>query len=329
MKVNGPARKVLRDGKQALGGPNLGTLIAGLLDANEKDAGLARLFLSADGDVAVTVVLSEDQPGQSTPGEAPSPKEEGSMASSVLEKHRLADYIAHELKSPLGTILGMSKALRLRQKTLPEVDRAEAIESIEAEAERSLLIVQGLLRLVEGRTGSSQQPSYVPLHAVLRRVVGDHRRRNPERTVVLSGDSPMYAQGDSLGVELALANLLNNAEKYAPRREPIHIAFHDEVNRSTIFVLNSGDALPPERYQRLWDIYASGPDPEVMVTGSGIGLALCKELVEMMGGRVWAGPTQNRGSVFAITLPSASDGGGVLVEETPHRQQETIAALAV
>jgi K+-sensing histidine kinase KdpD len=124
--------------------------------------------------------------------------------------------------------------------------------------------------------------------------------------VVLSGDSPTYARGDSLGVELAIGNLLNNAEKYSPRDKEIEVAVHHEGTRATVMVLNEGASLPTERYERLWEIYAKGPSPEVTVSGSGIGLSLCKELIESMGGRVWAGPTRTGGSVFAVTLPSAA-----------------------
>jgi K+-sensing histidine kinase KdpD len=156
---------------------------------------------------------------------------------------------------------------------------------------------------------------------VLRNVVAGHQRRNPERQVVLTGDSPLYVNADSMGVELALANLLNNAEKYAPPASRIEVASHQEGNRVTVLVINEGVSLPQDRYRRLWDIYTHGPDPDIAVSGSGIGLALCKELVEMMGGRVWAGPREHGGSIFAVTLPAAEE------ENRPVQEGATVIEL--
>jgi signal transduction histidine kinase len=108
-------------------------------------------------------------------------------------------------------------------------------------------------------------------------------------------------------VELALANLLSNAEKYTPRDRRIEVVFHQVGSWATILILDNGAGLRPELYQTLWDIYSRGPEGGVNVSGSGIGLALCKELIESMGGHVWAGPGKAGGSVFALSLPSSCD----------------------
>jgi signal transduction histidine kinase len=108
-------------------------------------------------------------------------------------------------------------------------------------------------------------------------------------------------------VELAVANLLSNAEKHSPRDQEIDVTFHENGNRATVVVADNGTSLRKELYSSLWDIYYSGPDRDVVVSGSGIGLALCKELVETMGGQVWAGPSPMHGSVFTISLPTLWD----------------------
>jgi hypothetical protein len=129
---------------------------------------------------------------------------------------------------------------------------------------------------------------------------GTNHRLNLSAAVLIKDNHLAAVDGDD-----ALA--VRRARDLAPRGTKIEISFHQEGNRATVLVVNGGTALPPERYRRLWDIYATGPDPEVMVSGSGIGLSLCKELIESMGGRVWAGPAHEGGSVFAVTLPSPWD----------------------
>jgi len=308
-KVNGPARKILGDDVQSFEGASLGALVAGYFTRRHKTGGIASLSLMAHDDEAaeaqLTIVLSDEQDEESP--EPDVANHERDEVCSGKNERRLLDYLAHELKSPLGSVKSWSRILRLRFETISHSDRVAALHFIETDAERALLIVEGLLSLAQRRRRPSKEAPLIPLHAVLRNVVAAHQRRNPERKVILSGDSPLYVSADSMGVELALANLLNNAEKYAPPSTSIEVASHQEGNRVTVLVVNEGTSLPVDRYRRLWDIYSRGPDPDIAVSGSGIGLALCKELVEMMGGRVWAGPRDNGGSIFAVTLPTSDE----------------------
>jgi two-component system sensor histidine kinase KdpD len=191
---------------------------------------------------------------------------------------------------------------------LSNADRISAIQSIQDETERALLILNGILKLAEGRASRPPVAKRVPVHTVLNRIVGTHRRQNPHRKLLLTGDAPLFAQGNSLWIELAVGNLLSNAEKYTPRDREIEIAFHQNGSTVAIVVLDRGDGMPPERYATLWDLYERGAAGQTLdVSGSGIGLALCKELMEDMGGQVWAGPREVGGSVFALTLPAPWD----------------------
>jgi signal transduction histidine kinase len=327
-RVNGPARRILGAGDgPPLEGPNLGALLATFF-ARRHLSGIASLSfnngLEEANQAPLTIVLSdersEDEAHAQERIQRPTPVESS--------EHRLTDYIAHELKNPIGSIAALARVLRLRYETIPQGERAAALHAIETDAQRALLILEGLLNLAQGRSRPMGEAAPVPLHAILGRVVGAHRRRNPERTILLDGDSPVYACGDSMGLELALSNLLNNAEKYAPRSTQIEIGCYQEGSRATVLVVDHGIALPPERYQRLWDIYARGPDPDIAVSGSGIGLALCKELVMRMGGRVWAGPTQLGGSVFTVTLPTPGDQPPRRPEPDPAESLKSLPSVA-
>jgi signal transduction histidine kinase len=303
MKANGPARKVLVDGDQTTDGSDLGQLLAGYFTRDSKTSGWARISLQAPGQESrsLTIIVRPD----AAPAEPHLPT--APEAAKETADHRVAEYIAHELKNPLGVVLGLSRALRWRDERLSVQDKFSALESIEAEAERSLLIVEALLRLAQNQHSSDTKTSVVPLHAVLQHAVADHRRRYPDRVITLEGDSPVYALADSLNVELAIGNLLSNAEKYSPPDERIEIHVHHEGSWSAILVVNRGVVLSPDRYERLWHLYQRGPDVPPDQGGAGIGLSLCKELVERTGGRVWAGPTE-AGSVFAVCLPTPSEG---------------------
>ena len=213
-----------------------------------------------------------------------------------------ADFIAHELRNNLAITLGLSQILEANFDRLTRDDRLSAIKGIQLEAHHALQVLEGLLKLVESRHRGAIPESAVPVHSVLRRVVSDHVRRHAERTVTVSGDEPVFAAGDSTWMQIAIGNLLSNAEKVTPADTPIQMNVHQAGDRVVVMVLDEGKALSGPAYQGLWDIYMKGPPAGVELSGSGIGLSLCKELVQAMGGRVWAGPRTGGGSAFAISL---------------------------
>jgi signal transduction histidine kinase len=306
-KANVAARKILKVEATEVERSDLGSLIAGVL---KSDRGRARATLSVGGDTRdaqdIMVVLSEGAIVEAPPASPPS-----TVEAPVVERDRsesnVADFIAHELRNPLSAILGISQVLEDRSSTVTQEERREALQTIHSEADKALLILQGLLRLAEARTRDSIELTNVPLHGVVRKVIASHNRRNPHRFLTLSGDTPLYAVANSMWVELALSNLLSNAEKYTPRDRRIEVVFHQVGSWATILVLDNGAGLRPDLYKTLWEIYSRGPESGVNVSGSGIGLALCKELIEAMGGHVWAGPGKSGGSVFALSLPSTCD----------------------
>ncbi len=304
MKANAPAKRML-DGSQAgIEGLNLSSIFVRLLGKRNSPTNRTSLsFLNSEGEREdVLIVLSNGQPVSGHDQIAalePGPTPE--TASAVV------DFIAHELRNPLGTILGLADILETRGDALTYEDRHTAFETLHSEAEKALLIVEALLRLADAKAKVQAPGANIPLHAVALRVIAGHQRRNPHRAIKLSGDSPLFARGNSLWVELALSNLLNNAEKYTPTDRPIELSFHQNGSRVTILVLDNGEGLPADRYSGLWDLYAKGPNAKPKSGGAGIGLALCKQLIEGMGGQVWAGPRRAGGSAFVVSLPCPWD----------------------
>jgi signal transduction histidine kinase len=307
-RANTPARKILDADLERMSKEDgeVGMLLAEALARRRGDRRRTLLsFLDGEAREDILLVLSADSPqAQASAGvalqEEPAPEQEG-------DRGRFIDFIAHELRNPLGAIAGLSQILRNRFSTIEPEDRGAALETMQSEAEKALLILDGFLRLAETRTRARPETANVPLHAVLRKVVSAHIRRNPHRSISVQGDTPLFARANSLWVELALSNLLSNAEKYTPKDRAIELAFQQSGSTATILVLDSGVSMRQETYNTLWGIYGHGPDPGVRVSGSGIGLALCKELIEGMGGRVWAGPREPQGSVFAFSLPGPWD----------------------
>lgn len=298
VRANFPARKALTRGEAEPEGQDLGTLLAEALEPSNRDNVTLSMHDAHGRPIEVRIVLSNYEA-------AGVPTAVSAQPAHPAPEVRLIDFVAHELRNPMGTVLGLARVLESRGDMLSKTDRTGAVHSIQEETERALLILNGLLKLAEGRAGRVTLSERVPLCTVLNRIVVNHRRQNPHRDLRVFGEAPLFVQGNSLWIELAVANLLSNAEKYTPRDGEITVGCYQNGNTAAIVVLDRGDSLPAERYPTLWDLYERGAAGQALeVSGSGIGLALCKELVEEMGGKVWAGPREGGGSVFALKLPA-------------------------
>ena len=305
-KANLQARRVIGE-EESIEKEQLGSVLAHLM-VNRK-AAQNRLALSVPDDGSesheLTLVLSEQE---SAPGAERPPRE---MARDGDERAgepkgtvNVADFIAHELRNNIAIMLGLSQLLETTFDSMKAGDRTSALKGIESEGEHALVVLDGLLKLVESRRHPDAGSAHVPLHSIVRKVISDHKRRHPNRSFQVAGDAPVFATGNSTWIQLAIANLISNAEKVTPGDQTIQVNLRQEAESALVMVLDQGQALAPSLYNGLWDIYSKGVPPGVEVSGSGIGLSLCKELVGAMGGRVWAGPRSHGGSGFAISLRS-------------------------
>jgi signal transduction histidine kinase len=259
-----------------------------------------------DGEQHDVLLVISDQDEVTEPEVASPEPHQQEVAITTAPEGGVADFIAHELRNHLAVTEGLTQLLETNLEATPPHQARSVLRSILTETESSLLILEGLLMAVQARR-RAVSISQVPVHSVLRRIIAHHKRRFPEREFTVLGDSPVFALGNSTWIQIALANLVNNAEKVTPHGQPIEVSLHREGDKVIVMVLDQGRPLAPTAYEHLWDIYAKGPPAGLEITGSGIGLSITKELVDSMGGSVWAGPRGHGGSAFSISLHSASE----------------------
>jgi signal transduction histidine kinase len=304
-KINLTARRLFGDDAPQER-EQLGLFLARYMLARETAPRQLALSLP-DADLAgheVLLVPSDEEPAPAD--ERPGATEEpiaplGDAGASV----NVADFVAHELRNSVAITLGLAQLLQSDGDSIDQAERASALRGIQTESEHALLVLDSLLKLVESRRREGSIVPSLPLHSVLHRVIADHKRRHPDRTLTVTGDAPVFVRGNSTWIQLALANLISNAEKVTPPQQPIQVNVRQDAEYVLVMVLDQGQALTEPMYQELWEIYSKGAPAGIEISGSGIGLALCKELVGAMDGHVWAGPRNGGGSAFAISLPSA------------------------
>jgi K+-sensing histidine kinase KdpD len=216
--------------------------------------------------------------------------------------------VSHELKTPITTILGNAKVLHDKRELISEHDQRVALADIAHEASRLHSIIENLLVLARLERGQRIEMEPMLIERFVERLVGEHMRANPARKVRLTseaGNAPVLAEpGYS---EQVLRNLLSNAEKYSPREQPIDVRITREGAAVRIAVRDRGAGLGADEAERIFEPFYRSPRVADRAQGVGIGLSVCRRLVEAQSGEIAAGPAEGGGTEFWFTLPIGDD----------------------
>ena len=214
------------------------------------------------------------------------------------------DVISHELRTPITTILGLTQILARPGRSDDPASRAALLEDVRAESERLHRLVEDLLvlsRAERGRLVVDAEP--LQPRRLLERIVAHEASELPSIKVKarLEPDLPVVA-GEETYVEQIVRNLLGNAAKYTPPGTTVVVDARRRGQDVEIRVTDSGPGIPEESLRRVFELFYRDPDSARAVSGSGIGLYVCRSLVEAMGGRMWAVRPPDGGSEFGFTL---------------------------
>jgi PAS domain S-box-containing protein len=219
--------------------------------------------------------------------------------------------LSHELRTPVMTILGGSRLLDSERRNLDDATRAELIRDITAEAERLHRLVEDLLVLARTERGvSMRMADPVLVRHIIPRVVADEQRFWPGLEVSTSVSPQPTASGDAAYVEQVLRNLLSNAAKYGADSGPVEIAAKANHDSVQVTVRDHGPGIASEDLPYVFDLFYRGKSAARSASGAGIGLFVCRQLVEAMGGQIWARRPDDGGTEFGFSLP--------LYRETAH-----------
>jgi signal transduction histidine kinase len=212
--------------------------------------------------------------------------------------------LSHELRTPVTTILGGTKVLRHRDH-LPSETRSELYADIEAESERLYRLVEDMMVLARFERTKAETVADEPLllQRILPRLIAAERVGWPGRDFTL--DMPpdlMTVRGDQTYVDQVVRNLLGNAAKYSPADTVIEVTAEAGEDEVIVRVLDRGAGFADDEAERLFEPYYRSPKVVGVAIGAGIGLSVCRRLVETMGGRIWAKRRQGGGSEFGFAL---------------------------
>jgi PAS domain S-box-containing protein len=234
----------------------------------------------------------------------------------VTEAHRLdelkAEFVAtasHELRTPLAAVYGAAQTLRRHDFALDEAGRERFVSMIVEEADRLGRIVNEILlanQLDADRVDLAEEP-FDPRDLV-ERVIEAARSHSPPgislEVVVREPVTQVAADRDK--VRQVLVNLLDNALKYSPDGGTVELGLQPADGGVRFHVRDEGLGIPAGEQERIFEkFYRLDPGMTRGVGGTGLGLYICSQLVERMGGRIWVESSHGEGSTFTFELPAA------------------------
>ncbi len=220
------------------------------------------------------------------------------MVSRVREmidaRDQLLIGVSHELRSPLTR---MKVALAL----LPNDEQRARLAADVAEMER---MVAELLELERLRAGGGICAEHQDLVPIVREVAAGWEGR-PPGVRGLTPPGEIAVDVDGAKIRTVLRNLLENATKYSlPDSRPIEVAVSDGANGAVVRVTDDGVGIPESDVDRIFEpFFRVDPSRSKSTGGYGLGLSICKRVVEAHGGSIAVERTTNRGSSFVLTFP--------------------------
>ncbi|SMF17217.1 sensor histidine kinase [Pseudogulbenkiania subflava] len=217
-------------------------------------------------------------------------------------RNTLLTALSHDLRTPLTSLIGVADTLQ--RDDLADHARHELLQSLQDEARRMGSLVGNLLDMarlqaegvtlkkdwqsIEEVAGSALRHMSIPLarHAIV---------------TDLPADLPL-CEFDALLIERVLVNLLDNAAKYTPPGSEVRLAAHSEPGWLAVSVSDDGPGLPPGDPARLFDKFTRGQS-ESAIPGVGLGLALCRTILDAHGGQIRAENRPEGGARFTFRLP--------------------------
>jgi len=239
-------------------------------------------------------------------------KERGREAAARAEaarqseelKSTLLDAIAHEFKTPLTSIKAAASALLSTSRARPDEER-ELLSVVDEEAERLAQLVTEAIHMARIEAGQIQlNKGLHRVESLISDVLQQRKSLTEGRSlnVHISSGLPMIEVDPEL-IELAIRQLLDNALKYSPATCPVSITTRRDEKNILISVRDEGPGIPERDQAMIFEKFYRGRKTRFGITGTGMGLAIAREILRAHGGDISLKSSLGRGSEFSMSLP--------------------------
>lgn len=224
-----------------------------------------------------------------------------------IQKDKFFSIIAHDLKSPFGHILNFSSLLKEHYHLYSEDKRKQFIDLINKSSQQIYLLLENLLDWSRSQGGKMDFfPQSIRLDKLISDVMELLNNAAASKNITLSKTISLQSTitADEYMLKTIIRNLIGNSIKFTADGGRVHIEAKEENKRIEISVTDTGVGMNPDLINLLFNlehnITKTGTKGE---KGTGLGLLLCKEFVEMHGGKIWVNSKPGEGSTFAFSIP--------------------------
>ncbi len=230
------------------------------------------------------------------------------LRSANRAKDEFLGIISHELRTPVTTIYGGARLLHSRWSSLDAESLDHLVQDLESESERLYRLIENLLVLGRLELGAEVPTQPVAVKPMVQKLLTTFSRRRANREVRVRVDDEVdVVEAEPTYLDQILYNLLTNADKYAPAEQPIDIEATLADDGFVFRVMDRGPGIPQEDRGRVFEsFYRSKANPRG-APGKGVGLAVCKRLVEAMGGQIWIAEREGGGLEVGFALRPPED----------------------
>jgi signal transduction histidine kinase len=222
-------------------------------------------------------------------------------------KNEFVSIVAHDLRSPMTVIIGFADTILNRWDDLPDAQKRDLLGAVSRNTKRLATLVDDVLQVA--RMESGDMPYDIKpfdLGALVERTAAEMSSAHPDKPVTVLLPSPLpRALGDEDRQWRVLTNLLSNAQKFSPAGTPVEVNVSTEGPALAVSVADRGPGIPAEALPKLFGKFsriAPAPGGE---KGTGLGLYICKALVEAQRGSIDVTSVVGEGTTFRYTVPVA------------------------
>ncbi len=228
------------------------------------------------------------------------------------EKNKFFSIIAHDLRSPLNGFIGLTQIMAEELSSLTMEEVQEIAVSMRNSATNLFRLLENLLHWSRIQQGLMPfDPEVLSLHPVIDESVEILWESAKSKEIEIIHDIPAHSEvfADLNLLQTVIRNLVSNAIKFTPKGGKINIsAMKTNDNKVQISIVDTGIGISPKLVDQLFSLDVKtgrkGTDGEL---STGLGLLLCKEFIELQGGKIWVVSVEGKGSTFSFTIPCKSN----------------------
>jgi two-component system sensor histidine kinase KdpD len=228
------------------------------------------------------------------------------LAETERLRTALLSSVSHDLRTPLASIIGSASSLLSYGAGYDQAAQTELLQTIREEAERLDRYVGNLLSMTRLESGALElRRDWADAGDLVASALAELAPRLSGHTVVVGAEPHVpLVMVDFVLIEQVLVNLLDNAAKYAPPGTTIRVSIGSAAGMVQIAVADEGGGVPPEELERVFDKFYRVGRGDSQAESTGLGLSICRGIVEAHGGRVYAHlKDDGSGTVFTVELP--------------------------